>query len=203
VKLYADLPAHRARQLAADAVWLVCVVLAVLAGRAVHATIAAVSGPARRISDSSTALSDQLREAGAATAGAPLIGDDVAGVLDRSADTARSLARTATDQAEQVLQVATLLGVLTAALPVLLATGLRLRQRIRWARRARQAEALAATAAGERVLALRALQHRSAADLFAVHPDPAAAWTAGEDATVRALAAAEQTPLGLRGTPGP
>lgn len=195
--LYADLPAHRSRQLTADALWLLLVVLAVLAGRAVHGTVAAAAGPARRFSAGAGDLADRLSAAGDTASGTPLIGDDLAGVLDRSAGSASSLARAADAQVQSVLHLATLAGVLTALVPIALATAVRLAQRIRWARRAGRARVLARTPAGTRVLALRALQSRPGPDLLAVHPDPARAWQDGDGPAVAALAALELRALGL------
>ncbi|WP_432563796.1 hypothetical protein [Kineococcus sp. SYSU DK003] len=196
--LYADLPARRARQLAADAVWLVLVVLAVLTGRAVHGTVASAAGPAQRFADGSTSLAQRLADAGDAVAGTPLVGDEVADVLDRSADSAASLAQAAAGQRDSLLDLATTLGVLVALLPILLVSAVRLAQRLRWAARVRDAHRLTATPAGDRVLALRALQRRDARRLFAVSADPAGAWRDGDEDAVRALADVELTALGVR-----
>ncbi|WP_041292062.1 hypothetical protein [Kineococcus radiotolerans] len=195
--LYADRPAHRSRQLAADGAWLLLVVLSVVAGRAVHGAAASVAAPARGFSAGSRDLAGRLSAAGDAASGTPLIGDDLAGVLGSSAASASSLARAADAQVRSALELATLLGVLTALVPIALVTAVRLLQRVRWARAARRARGLSASPAGERVLALRALQRRAPEQLLAVHPDPAAAWQAQDPAAVRALADLELRALGV------
>ena len=197
---YADRPARRSRQLAADAVWLVLVVLSVLAGRAVHGVVAAVADPARSFSTGSADLAGRLSDAGDTAARTPLIGEDLAGVLDRSAASAASLSGAAEDQAQSVLHLATLLGVLTALAPIVLVSGIRLAQRVRWARRAGEARRLSRTDAGLRVLALRALQHRGDGELLSVHPDPARAWRDDDAWTVHALAELELRAIGLTAT---
>ena len=197
MKLYADRPARRNRQVAVDLLWLLAVLASVLAGTTVHRVIADAVDPARKFSAGSSDLADRLTAAGRTAARTPLIGDDLAGVLDRSADSATSLAGAADAQIDSVLHVATLLGVLTALLPILVVTAVRLAQRLRWARRAREAGRLAGTRAGDRVLALRALTSTPPDRLFAVHPDPAAAWQGQDPTVVRALADLELARLGL------
>ncbi|MEW1957798.1 hypothetical protein [Kineococcus sp. NPDC059986] len=196
--LYADLPARRTRQVLADVGCLLVVVASVLAGRAVHAAVAGVAGPAGRFEDGTAALAEGLRSSGGPLARAPLVGDDVARLLDRSADSAASLARAAGEQRDAVLHLATVLGAVTVLLPVLLVLGVRGVQRVRWAARAQDGRRLAGTAAGERVLALRALQRRPGRVLLAVDPDPASAWLAGDTAVVRSLADLELAALGVR-----
>ncbi|MGI4894638.1 MAG: hypothetical protein ACRYF3_05970 [Janthinobacterium lividum] len=73
--LYADLPALRARQLLADVVWLVLVVVSIVGGRAVSAAVSGLADPARRFSGGADDLAEQLRAAGSRVADTPLIGD--------------------------------------------------------------------------------------------------------------------------------
>ncbi|GAA0288373.1 hypothetical protein [Kineococcus aurantiacus] len=195
---YADTPARRSRQLLADAVCAVLVVVAVLAGLAVHAAVAALAGPARRFADGSTALAEGLRSTGGTLERTPLVGDDVAGVLGRSADSAAALAGAAGQQQDAVLHLALVLGVLTALVPAAVVLAVRAAQRVRWARRVRDARLLAGSAAGERVLALRALQHQPPRVLLGVAADPAGAWRDGDGPVVGALADLELGDLGLR-----
>jgi hypothetical protein len=197
VPFYADRPAHRSRQLSADAVWLLLVVLSVVIGRAVHGFVAAVADPARSFSTGSSDLAAKLSDAGEAAGGTPLVGDDLAGVLDRSAGSAASLADAADEQVQSVLHLATVLGLLTALVPIAIVTAVRVAQRVRWTRRAGEARRLSRTEAGTRVLALRALQSRPERELLSVHPDPAGAWQDGDAPTVAGLAALELRALGL------
>lgn len=197
MKLYADRPARRNRQLTADLLWLLAVLASALAGWAVHGAIADAVAPARRFSTGSADLAERLRTAGDTVSRTPLIGDDLTGVLDRSADSASSLAGATDAQIDSVLHVATVIGVLTALVPVLFVTAIRLAQRIRWSRAAGEARRLAGTPAGERVLALRALTSTAPDRLFAVHADPAAAWQGQDPTAVRGLADLELARLGV------
>ncbi|WP_337063379.1 hypothetical protein [Kineococcus sp. G2] len=204
MRWYADLPAVRARQVTADAVWLVLVAASVLLGRAVDGAVSALADPARGFAGGAADLARQLDGAGEGAADLPLVGDELTGPLRRAADGAASLAAAGQEQVDAVTQLATVLGVATAVVPALLVTLLRLVPRWRWQRRADEARRLAATAGGERLLALRALHTRSAAELLAAHPDPAGAWAREDPAALRALADLQLRAAGLRrrGTPG-
>ncbi|MCI2237423.1 hypothetical protein MO973_05950 [Paenibacillus sp. TRM 82003] len=203
MRWYADLPAVRARQVTADAVWLVLVAASVLLGRAVAAAVSALAEPARGFTGGARDLARQLDGAGESAADVPLVGDELAGPLQRAAEGATSLAEAGQQQVDAVTQLATVLGVATAAVPIVLVTLLRLVPRRRWQRRADETRRLAATAGGERLLALRALHTRSAAELLDVHPDPAGGWAREDPVAVRALADLQLRAAGLRprGTP--
>ncbi|NAZ88591.1 hypothetical protein, partial [Kineococcus indalonis] len=198
MRWYADLPGVRARQLAADAVWLVLVLASVLLGRAVAAAVSALADPARGVAGGAADLSRQLGGAGEGAAGVPLVGDELAGPLRRAAEGAASLAAAGQEQVDAVLRLATVLGVATAAVPVVLVTLARLVPRLRWQRRADEARRLAATPGGRELLALRALALRTPGELLAAHPEPVAAWRRGDEGAVRALAGLQLRAAGLR-----
>jgi hypothetical protein len=70
--------------------------------------------------------------------------------------------------------------------------------RLRFFRHKWTAITLASTAAGEQLLALRALANRPLAKLAAVHPDPVGAWRNQDAVTIRGLAALELRSAGIR-----
>jgi hypothetical protein len=57
---------------------------------------------------------------------------------------------------------------------------------------------LAATPAGEQLLALRALANRPLVKLAAIHGDPVGAWRSHDAAAIRGLAALELRASGVR-----
>jgi hypothetical protein len=61
-------------------------------------------------------------------------------------------------------------------------------RRVSFVRRAAAARSLASTPGGTELLALHALSTRKPASLLATHPDPVAAWRAGDPRVVRQLA---------------
>ncbi|WP_432488640.1 hypothetical protein [Kineococcus sp. SYSU DK018] len=203
VRWYADLPAVRARQVTADAVWLVLVTASVLLGRAVNGAVSALAAPARGFTGGARDLERQLDGAGENAADLPLVGDELAGPLQRAADGAASLAAAGQQQVDAVTQLATVLGLASAAVPVVLVTLLRLVPRRRWQRRADETRRLLRTPGGEELLALRALHTRSPAELLGVHPEPVLAWRRGDPAAVRALADLQLRAVGLRRRPAP
>ena len=194
---YADVPAVRARQLAADAGWLLLVLASVLAGRAVSAAVSALADPARRFSAGAEDLAGQLRGAGTQVADAPLLGDDLAGPLTRAADGASALSGAGSEQVAALAHLASVLGVVTALAPIVLVTLLRWVPRWRWARRAAAARRWASTPGGRELLALRALQTGSARELLALDAEPAAAWRRGDPEVVARLADLQLRSLGV------
>jgi hypothetical protein len=70
--------------------------------------------------------------------------------------------------------------------------------RLRFFRRKLAVTALAATAAGQQLLALRALANRSPAKLAAVSADPVGAWRREDPVIIRGLAALELRAAGIR-----
>jgi hypothetical protein len=70
--------------------------------------------------------------------------------------------------------------------------------RVRFFRRKWAVSGLAATAAGQQLLALRALTNRPPRKLAAVGADPVAGWRYEDPVTVRALAALELRAAGIR-----
>ena len=70
--------------------------------------------------------------------------------------------------------------------------------RVRFFRRQWTAITLASTAAGEELLALRALANRPLPKLAAVSADPVGAWRSQDPAAIRGLAALELRATGVR-----
>lgn len=203
MNLYAELPARRTRQVAADVVWAVLVVLAIVLGRTVTALVAGLADPARGFAAGADGLAAELAGAGEKVSGTPLVGDDLAGPLAAASDRAAALAAAGTAQVDAVEGWATVLGVGTALVLVLLLTLVRMVPRRRWARAAADARRLRSTPGGERLLALRALSTAGSAELLRIAPDPAAAWRDGDPDVVARLCAVQLRTLGLAPSPHP
>ncbi|QQG95808.1 hypothetical protein HBE99_02095 [Mycobacteroides chelonae] len=93
--------------------------------------------------------------------------------------------------------LAIVLAIAVAAPPILAFAGPWIFLRIRFFRRKLVAVQLAATPAGEQLLALRALANRPLKKLAVVTPDPVAAWRAQDTASMRGLAAIELRASGI------
>lgn len=196
--LYAQTPWRRSRQVVADLVVVAWVVLWVQVGRSVHATVGRLASPGRTLEDAGTSLSDSLARAGDTVARVPLVGDDARGPFTAAGGAADSIARAGVQVQESVEQLALLLGVTIAAVPIVLVVGLWLLLRVRFVRRAAGARRILDSAADLDLFALRALATRPVRVLAGVSDDPAAAWRRGDPEVVHALASLELRALGLR-----
>ncbi|NAZ81330.1 hypothetical protein GTR02_05825 [Kineococcus sp. R8] len=194
---YADAGPRRVRQVTGDLLLVVGVLAAGWLGRTVRAAVAALADPALSFAAGATGLAQRLRDAGEQAGDTPLVGDELARPLDAASSSAGSLAAAGREQAGAVQDLARTLGLATALIPIALLLLLWGLPRLRWLRRARSSRRLAATPGGDTLLALRALQGGPDAALLAVHPDPAAAWRAGDPAVVRALADLQLRSVGV------
>jgi hypothetical protein len=195
MRLYATRPRLRGLQLAADAGMLAWLVVWVLVARAVHGAVLVLAEPGRAVADLGASVAGNMASAADAAGDVPLLGDDLAAPFD-----ALGAAGTSAGSAGQAAQdaVGTLAVVLAVVLVVLPVGWLLLRWapwRLRWAREASAAQALAA--ADPHVLAARALATAPLSRLAALPPGTAAAWHAGDPAATRALAGLELNRLGL------
>jgi hypothetical protein len=192
---YATRPRLRARQLTADAGMLAWLVVWVLVARVVHGAVLVLAEPGRAVADLGASVAGSMASAADAAGDVPLVGDDLAAPFD-----ALGAAGTSAGSAGQAAQdaVGTLAVVLAVVLVVLPVGWLLLRWgpwRLRWAREAEAAQALAA--ADPHVLAARALATAPLSRLAALPAGTGAAWHAGDPAATRALAGLELDRLGL------
>jgi hypothetical protein len=198
MKLYADLPLRRAAQLAGDVLVIVWVVVWVKVGQAVHDATARLEGAGRQMQSAGNGIGRNMRSASASVSDVPLVGDKLRQPFDQVGRAATSLARAGVDQQRDVAHLATVLGLVVALLPVVLAVGVWLPRRIRFARLAAAAQRFIDADADLDLFALRAMSRQPMHLLARVSPDPAGAWRRGDAAVVRALAVLELRSAGLR-----
>lgn len=201
MRLYAERPDRLALQLTADVLAVVWVVLAVVAGTAVHDGLLALQGPGRMLTETGGRIGETFSGAAGAAGAIPFFGDDLARALDPAAGAGADLVRAGQDYGEALAGVALWAGVLVVVLalvPVLLGW---LPLRLRYARRAGAATAARDTCPD--LLALRALGRVPVHRLVEVAPDPATAWRDGDPDVIRRLAALELAGLGLRDPAAP
>ncbi|MBO3089793.1 hypothetical protein [Cellulomonas dongxiuzhuiae] len=201
--LYAQTPWRRSRQIVGDLFVVAWVVLWVRLGLWVHEVVGRLGAPGRTLEDAGSSLSESLASAGDAVGRVPLVGDDARGPFTAAGGAADSIARAGVEVQQGASQLALLLGLLIAAVPVVLVVGLWLLLRVRFVRRSRAAGHILDSAADLDLFALRALATQPVRALARVSDDPAQAWRRGDPETVRALAALELGSLGLRAPVGP
>ncbi|WP_456786005.1 hypothetical protein [Cellulomonas sp. P5_C5] len=196
--LYAQTPWRRARQIVADLIVVCWVVLWVRAGQRVYDVVGQLAAPGRTLEAAGSSLSESLTSAGDTVARVPLVGDDVRAPFTAAGGAADSIADAGVEVQEGAHQIALVLGLTVAAVPILLVVGVWLLVRARFVSRARAAGRILDSAADLDLFALRALATQPVRALARVSDDPANAWRRGDPEVVRALASLELGSLGLR-----
>jgi hypothetical protein len=202
MRLYAQNPALRLRQLAADLGLLVWVIGWVLAARAVHGAVLLLAGPGQAVEDLGRSVGGSMESAAGAAEDVPLVGDELSAPFDALADASGSVSGAGQSAQDAVDTLATILAFALVVLPVGWLLLRWLPWRTRWLREATAAQRLlTGTPAGGadlELLAARAMATAPLPRLAALPPGTGAAWRAGDPAAVRALAALELDRLGLR-----
>lgn len=198
---YADLPAHRTRQVVGDLLMLVWVVVWVRIGMAVHDTTLQLAEPGRRLESAGGGFTERFESAGNSVDDLPVLDDRVAEPFRDAAGTGRDIQDAGRDLVDAVEGLATLLGWVTALTPVLIVGSFWLAARVRFVRRATAARALVDHVDDLDLFALRAMAHQPLPRLARISPDPAGAWRRGEAEVVRELARLELADSGLRPPP--
>ncbi|GAB7068194.1 hypothetical protein H7J06_17955 [Mycobacterium hodleri] len=195
---YATTPGRLLAQLTSDAVVVVWTIVWVLVGLAVHSAVSSIAAVGRQLNDGATGVSDNLNSAGDSTDDVPLIGEALSKPLRAASRAALDIAGAGHSLDSTATWLAVVLGLAVAAPPILFVGLPWLVLRIRFFRRKWTALTLAATPAGEQLLALRALANRPLAKLAAVSIDPVGAWRRDDAIAIRGLANLELRSSGIR-----
>lgn len=198
MKLYADLPARRAGQVAADLGMLLWIVVWLWAAKAVHAVTMQLAEPGRQLEGAGSSFRDKMEQASGSVSDLPLIDDKVSTPFDQAAGAGTDIEQAGRDLVTAVERLSLVLAIVTALVPILLGLlwwGL---SRYRFVRAATAAQRFIDTDADLDLFALRAMAHQPMDRLARVSDDPAAAWRRGDRDVVRALALLELRDAGLR-----
>jgi len=195
---YSTKPLRLFAQLMSDITVAVWTTIWVFVGFAVYSAIATIADAGRQVETGSKGVADNLASAGHGAQHIPLFGDAVSKPLAAASEAALDIAGAGHDLDSTASWLAVLLAISVAAVPILMAVVPWLFLRLRFFRRKWVVSALAATPAGQQLLALRALTNRSPAKLAAVSPDPVGGWRYEDPVTIAALAALELRAAGIR-----
>jgi hypothetical protein len=198
MQLYAQHPAVRSRQLAADLGMLAWIVLWVLVARTVHGAVLVLAEPGRAVADLGRSVSGNMSSAAEAAGDVPVVGDELAGPFRALADASDSVSGAGTAAQDAVGTLAFVLAVILVVLPVGWLALRWLPARLTYAREASAAARLVRGTPDLELLAARALATAPLPRLAALPEGTGAAWRTGEPAAVRALAELELRRLGLR-----
>jgi len=195
---YATTPTRLLAQLFSDVVVITWTSVWVLVGMAVHAAVSTIAEFGRQVEGGANGIAGNLDSAGEGANSVPLIGDALSKPLTAAGEAARDIAGAGHNLDVTASWLAWLLALAVAAPPILALVMPWLFLRVRFFRRKWTALTLAATPAGEQLLALRALANRPLAKLAAIHEDPVGAWRSHDAVAIHGLAALELRAAGAR-----
>jgi hypothetical protein len=201
VKLYADTPARRTRQVLSDVLMLLWIGLWAYAGRQVHDTVEQLRAPADSITSAGQSVNGALTGAGDQAGQLPLVGDQLKTWLTQAAGSGTTLQEAGTSMADTVDTLARGLGIATALVPILLVLVVWLYVRIRFVRNATQSQRFIDAGEDLDLFAFRAMATQPMRALARVSDDPAGAWRRQDRDVIRELALLELRDQGLRPPP--
>ncbi|OBH81904.1 hypothetical protein [Mycobacterium scrofulaceum] len=194
---YSTRPGRLMAQLLSDFAVVVWTAIWLLVGLAVYDAVSTIAEAGRQVESGAHGIAGNLASAGHGAQHIPLVGDAVSQPLNSASQAALDLAGAGHDLDSTASWLAVLLAMAIAAVPILVADVPWLLLRLRFFRRKLTVTALAATPAGEQLLALRALTNRPPGRLAAVSADPVGGWRREDPLTIRALAALELRAAGI------
>lgn len=198
MKFYADTPGRRILQLVVDLLFVSWLVMWVWIGLVVHDGTMALAGPGRQTDESASAMAGQLRDAGGRLDDVPLVGDEVATPFDKAAEASDGLAAAGRSSVRAVEELALVLGLSIALIPILVVMVFYLPGRVRFVREATAGMKYIDSADDLDLFALRALANQPMRVLAQVSDDPAGDWRRRDPVIVRRLAELELKDVGLR-----
>ncbi|KQS64389.1 hypothetical protein [Modestobacter sp. Leaf380] len=191
--LYAERPALRSRQLAADVGLLAWAALWVWLARVVHRAVLVLAEPGVAVEDLGRSISDTMGDAAGVAEDVPLVGDDLAVPFQALGDSGSGVAGAGQGLQDAVATLALVLAVALVVVPVGWALVRWLPWRLGWAR-----QAAATTRLDLELLAARAVATAPLTALAALPAGTGAAWRDRDPAATQALAELELRRLGLR-----
>jgi hypothetical protein len=194
---YATTPGRLAAQLFSDFAVFVWTAIWLLVGLAVYDAISTIVDAGRQVESGAHGIAGDLASAGHGAQHIPVVGDAVSKPLTSASEAALDIADALHNLDTTASWLAVLLALAVVALPILIAVMPWLFLRLRFFRRKWTVIALAATPAGEQLLALRALTNRPPRKLTAISVDPVGGWRREDPVTIRALAALELRSAGI------
>ena len=194
---YATTPGRFLAQLISDLLVAVWTFIWVTVGLAVHAAISTIAEVGGQVESGANGVANNLGSAGERADRVPLVGDAFSTPLEAASTAAREIASAGNTLETTATWLAVLLALAVAAPPILAIGMPWLVLRLRFFIRKWTTIALAATPAGEHLLAMRALANRPLRKLTDVSADPAGAWRREDPIAIRGLAVLELRAAGI------
>lgn len=195
MKLYAEVPRYRNRQLLQDLALLVWAYVWIRIGIHVGSLVNRLAEPGETIERAGQGFAGTLFDIGSKVVEIPLVGESLQTPFNAAGEAGRVLERAGAAQQDVVHTLAIWLGVLLALIPISYVLYKYLPDRLRWVREASAADTLRIGADDLHLFAIRAVARQPLYELKRVCPDPAAALQKGE---YEPLATLELASLGLK-----
>jgi len=194
---YATRPGRLAAQLFSDFAIFLWTAIWLLVGTAVYDAISTIAEAGRQVENGANGIAGNLASAGQSAQHIPVVGDAVSQPLTSASRAALDIAGAGRSLDTTASWLAVLLSLAVVAVPLLIVVIPWLFLRLRFFRRKWTVTGLAATPAGEQLLALRALTNRPPRKLAAISADPVGGWRHEDPVTIRALAVLELRAAGI------
>jgi hypothetical protein len=194
---YATTPGRLALQLFSDFAIFLWTALWLVVGTAVYDAISTIAEAGRQVEIGANGIAGNLASAGQGAEHIPVVGDAVSKPLASASAAALDIAGAGHSLETTAGWLAVLAALAVVAVPLLIVVIPWLLLRLRFFRRKWTVSGLAATPAGEQLLALRALTNRAPRKLAAISADPVGGWRREDPVTLRALAALELRSAGI------
>lgn len=198
MRIYSDYPGQSTRQVLMDVVALVSITLWVWLGVELYHLVSEMRVYGEKMETAGEGIRGTMADIGETLGGVPFIGDGIREPFDAASAAGAELELAGVEQQEAVHQLALVLGIGLAVVPVLTIVALWLVPRLRFVARASTARSMASQVAGTDLLALRAIAHQNLGALARIDPDVAGKWRAGDPATISRLAELELRAAGVR-----
>jgi hypothetical protein len=195
MKLYAESPGVRTRQILLDTGMALWIVLWVKVGQGVYHAVERLRGAGRTMEAAGQGFAEKLDGVARTIGRTPVVGDRLRDPFTGAADAGRTLQRAGVAQDHATHTVALWLGILLALIPILYLLVRWLPPRVRWVREATAVARLRIDAPDLELFALRAVVRRPLWELQRACADPAAALATRD---FEPLARLELAALGLR-----
>jgi hypothetical protein len=194
---YATTPGRLAAQLFSDLAIFLWTAIWLFVGTAVYDAISTIAEAGRQVENGANGIAGNLAAAGRDAQHIPVVGDAISTPLTSASKAALDIAGAGHSLDATANWLAVLLALAVVAVPLLIVVIPWLFLRLRFFRRKWTVTGLAATPAGEQLLALRALTNRPPRKIAAISADPVGGWRREDPVTIRALAALELRSAGV------
>lgn len=194
MKLYAEVPYHRTRQILIDAAVVIWCIAWIRVGMWIDTLVNRLQGPGRAIEDAGSSLADNFRSVSERVSGVPIVGDTLRDPFEAAARASSVLQEAGQTHQDVIHALAIWLGVLFSVIPIGYVLMRYLPSRLRWIRDASAASRLRIDAEDLQLFAIRAVATRPLYELQRACPDPAGCLARGD---YEPLAALELGALGL------